>query len=548
MPKAADDNRAAVQDRIARYCDGLAVAVLLAVAIVAALTFRDYGLGWDDYTHAEYGALLLQLFGSGFADRQALSFVNLYAYGGGFDMLAALAAKISPYDLWESRRLCGALVGIVGLAATWRIGRRLGGPLAGLIALALLATCPLYYGHMYFNPKDAPFAVTMTIALLGMVRVFEEYPRPTAPAAALIGIGFGLAIGTRVIGGLAPVYAVAALLLVGISECQTRGWRTVQRDLSVFVISLLPAVVIAYATMALVWPWGVVEPLNPLRAVEYFSHFFEKPWKELFAGALIDVPDMPRSYVPQLLALKLPELFLLLSTLGVVGAFLAILRGNYSPQRRAALLLTGLAAVVPIAITVAERPAMYNGIRHFVFAIPPLAALGGYAGAALMAWIGKRGAWAAFAVAALMVTGMVVPVADMIRLHPYQYTHFNHIAGGGRGADGRYMRDYWGLSFKQASHQFRAVLSERHETPPAGKRWRIAVCGPHRPAQVELCPDFDISWDPTGAEFAMVLGEFYCAKLDAPVLVEITRDAVVYTRVYDIRGKSFSTLLTLPEP
>jgi hypothetical protein len=88
----------------ARLCDGLAAAVLAVVASVALLTFRDYGLGWDDYTHAEYGALLLRLYGSGLADRQALSFVNLYEYGGGFDMLAALAAKILPCARWETRR------------------------------------------------------------------------------------------------------------------------------------------------------------------------------------------------------------------------------------------------------------------------------------------------------------------------------------------------------------------------------------------------------------------------------------------------------------
>ena len=50
--------------------------------------------------------------------------------------------------------------------------------------------------------------------------------------------------------------------------------------------------------MALLWPWSVVDPLNPLRAIETFSHFFEKPWQELFDGALIEPPDMPRSYVP----------------------------------------------------------------------------------------------------------------------------------------------------------------------------------------------------------------------------------------------------------
>jgi hypothetical protein len=43
-----------------------------------------------------------------------------------------------------------------------------------------------------------------------------------------------------------------------------------------------------------------------------------------------------------------------------------------------------------------------------------------------------------------------------------------------------------------------------------------------------------------------MLGEFYCAKLEAPLLVEIVRDGVTYARVYDIRERSIPTLLTLP--
>ncbi len=60
-------------------------------------------------------AIAARLLPSGFTDTRALSFVNLYMYGGGFDMLAALIAKVLPYDLFETRRLVGAAVGIVGL-------------------------------------------------------------------------------------------------------------------------------------------------------------------------------------------------------------------------------------------------------------------------------------------------------------------------------------------------------------------------------------------------------------------------------------------------
>ena len=53
--------------------DRIAIAILAAVAIIAAFTFRDYGLGWDDYTHSEYGDLLLALYGSNFPTRARMS-------------------------------------------------------------------------------------------------------------------------------------------------------------------------------------------------------------------------------------------------------------------------------------------------------------------------------------------------------------------------------------------------------------------------------------------------------------------------------------------
>jgi hypothetical protein len=530
----------------ARVFDRLAVVVLGVVGVVALLTFRDYGLSWDDYTHSEYGDLLLKFYLSGLRDQRALSWVNLYYYGGGFDLLAALAAKLLPFTLFETRRLMGAAVGVLGLFVTWRIGRRVGGPAAGLIALVLLATCPLYYGHMFMNPKDSPFAVAMAIFLLALVRIFEEYPRVSLTSGALVGAGFGLAFGSRIMGAFGAIDALAAPALIFAIDSRARGIRSAGARLGRFVLTLVPAMVLAYAVMALVWPWSVANPLNPLRAVEYFSRFFEKPWQELFDGRVISVPDMPRSYVPMLFALKLPVILSVLGFGGVAGALVAAFRGNVAANRRAVLLLVALAALLPLAVTIALRPAMYNGIRHFVFVLPPLAVLGGLAAVSLIEMAARRLRFAPIAAALVLVAGVAVPVVEMVRLHPYEYTDFNGLAGGVAGARDRYMLDYWGLSFKQASQALRARLAERHETKPSDRRWKLAVCGPHRSPQVELGGDFETSWDPTGADFAMMLAEFYCAKLDAPLLVEIVRDGVTYARVYDIRGRSFPTLLTQP--
>ena len=457
-------------------CDRLAVAVLLAVAVIALMTFRDYGLGWDDYTHSEYGALLVAFYRSGFTDRRALSFVNLYMYGGGFDMLSALVAKVLPFTLFETRRLVGALVGLLGLIVTWRIGRRVGGPLAGLMTLVLLATCPLYIGHMYMNAKDAPFAVAMAILLLALVRAFETYPRPPLATAALTGTGFGLAIGSRVMGGFGVVDLAAAIALVAVLEARLEGLRPAAARLGRFLLWLLPVIVMAYAVMALVWPWSVVDPLNPFRAVGYFSHFFEMPWRELFGGELILVPDMPRLYVPTLLALQLPEIFLALALAGTAGALVVACRRGLAANRRAILALIVLAATLPIAVTVVARPAMYNGIRHFVFILPPLAVLGGLAGAWLMTTLRERSRPLGAAVGIVFLAGIALPVIDMVRLHPYEYTDFNRIAGGVAGARGRYMIDYWGLSFKQASQALAAELATRHEVKPTERRLEALRC------------------------------------------------------------------------
>jgi Dolichyl-phosphate-mannose-protein mannosyltransferase len=533
---------------VERTCDDLAIIVLAAVGVIASLTFRDYGLGWDDYTHAEYADLLLRMYGSGFRDTGALSFANLYMYGGGFDMAAALLHKVIPLELFETRRLLGAVVGVIGLAVTWRLGRRVGGPLAGLAALLLLALCPTYYGHMFMNPKDAPFAVAMVILMLGLVRLAEEYPSPSPRTILIVGLGAGLSVGSRVLGGLALVYALVGFVPLFQEEVHTHGAREAAHRVVHVVYVLLPGLVLGYLVMGLIWPWSIMEPDNPFHALTYFSHFFEKPWKEMFDGALVSVPDMPWSYLPTLFALQLPEVLLGLSIAAVVGAFMSLSRKDVSARRKSILLMLAVAATLPLVIAMVKRPALYNGIRHFIFVIPPMTVLAGTAFAWGMNWLKEnRRSWQPAAVAVFSF-GLLLPLAEMIRLHPYQYTHFNHIAGTVRGADDLFMLDYWGLALKQASDGLRDELVERQEVPPQGRKWKVAVCGPQRPAQVALGPDFTIGWDSHAADFAMTLGEFYCKGLIAPVMVEIKRDDVVFARVYDIRGRSISSLLAIPAP
>src|SRR5690242_13938314 len=55
-----------------------------------------------------------------------------------------------------SLRLTVLIIGLVGLGATYLAGRLLAGPVAGLIATALVATSPLYFHQSAIIQADGP--------------------------------------------------------------------------------------------------------------------------------------------------------------------------------------------------------------------------------------------------------------------------------------------------------------------------------------------------------------------------------------------------------
>lgn len=527
--------------------DIFAFAVLLALSVIAGFTFLDYGLGWDDYAHSHYGELLYAFYASGFADKRAFEFSNLFYYGGGFDLAASILDRFAATDLFESRRLMGAIVGIAGLVVVWRLARRIAGPIAGAAALVLLVITPLYYGHMFINAKDTPFAVAMIFLLYTFVRAFDEYPRPKPMTIVLFGIALGLLIGTRVIGGIAVLFAGTGLAVYLLAEARKLGFRPAATRAATLVGYLALSLPLAYAVMAIVWPWAVQSPLNPLKAIAYYSNFWEKPWRELYDGMQIMIPQMPRTYLPKLYLLKIPEIVGAFAIAGTAGSLVMIFRGLGTPAKRASLALLVAAALLPIILTVLTRPVLYNGVRHFLFVLPPLAVLGGVAVAYLFEKLNEYRRTAAFAGAAAFALVVGVSVVDMIRIHPYQYALFNQVAGGVRGASDRYMLDYWALGFKEASETLLERIKEQKLVKPANRKWKVAVCGPAAVVALELGEDFEATNDAKGADFAVSLGTFYCAELFAPIINEVRRDSVVFARVYDIRRLSFTTTY-IPAP
>ncbi|SRR5579859_2876471 len=488
--------------------DRASALLFVLLAVLVAATFGHYGNGFDAEVQDVYGGQIVSWYATLGADRSALNYIDLYYYGGLFDTLAALANHVSPWPHWATRHLLEAVSGLIGMAGAWRLARRLGGPSAGFAALACLALMPSYYGMMFINPKDIPFAAAMIWAVHFLTILSDDLPKPSWKLVMAFGATVGLALGVRI--GAVLLFFYLAIVILAAPGNRLR-----------MILRVAPAVPVAWLVMLLFWPWAQVSPI--LHPIEAFRHFSAMNGNigTLFFGQMVGRTYHPAAYLPVYMAVKLPDLVLLLLAAGAVLGLRSGVSRRYLP-----VLLAGL---FPLAYTLATNPMLYDAERHFLFVLPALAVLAGVTAAKVM----EMRVRPAFAAIALLLGGW--QIAQMADLHPYEYAFFNDLVGGTRNAEGRFETEYWGSSLAEATGDLSHYIALHHmarATP-----WRVAVCG--KPSQMgdETDPAIKATTDWQHADFFVATTRGACdRRLPGHEIAEVRRDGVPFAVVKDLRG------------
>jgi hypothetical protein len=522
--------------------------LLAALAAVALFTFRDYAISNDEGVQHHYGELIVAYYRSGFADHDVFSYQNLYLYGGLFDIIAVGLARIVPIDAYELRHILCALMGIGGIAAAAATARLVCGPRAGLIAAFALTLCGGWYGAMFNHTKDIPFAAAMMAATFFLVRLSRDLPSPRLRDILAFGVLAGAALGVRSLGLLLFVYlplAVAAQL-----SSQERG-RARLRFVVTAALRTFPAVALAYLIMIASWPWAALSPLNPVRGLFAFSEF-HYAIRTVFEGRVYEMGEVPRLYVPVYLLIRVPLVTLFGAALALISMFASFAQGRTQQRREIALVFAVL--IIPLSCQVALHGPAFTGMRHFLFVLPPLAALAGVGFDGVLDRLARQGRWLASSTAAVMCTFFLWDGATLVRLHPYENLSYNALVGGLPGAYRRYDMDYWFNSMPEAIHRLEAYLREKTplETSQAPKIYSVAVCGiqlsfDRTVTLPQLHWDFRSEWDES--EFFIAPTHMNCDRdLDGDVVATVERFGVPIAYVKDRRAIVKLPVATVASP
>jgi 4-amino-4-deoxy-L-arabinose transferase-like glycosyltransferase len=520
-------------------CHGLSAVLLLVLCGLVVRTFGDYGLTLDEEAHALYGDRLLSYF------QRGLSYDDeLYTwYPGGYDVLAAAYRRVSALGSYDALHLMGGCVGVLGVVGVWQLGRALLGPIGAFVAALLCATTPVYYGHMFNNPKDLPFAVAYVWSLYAIVRLVQQLPRPSWRWSIAAGVAIGAAMSVRIAGLLLLVY----LALVLFAYALHRGWhaRSVAvggRLLQSAALRLATAAAVAWGVLLLAWPWAVLEPLRrPLAALSQFSEYTAHSRPMPYGERIIDTArPAPVDYIPRYLALKLPDVVWVLLVLGAalgIWCVLARARSRAEVRRTLALAVVGLAGALPPLYAVARGSSLYDGLRHVLFLVPVACVIA--AGAAVMIGYAarRRHALLAVAVGLVVALGCADAALSMRSLHPHEYIYFNRASGGLSAADGRYSTNYYGGDYREAFEQLQHYLWRTEPDAYLDRDYVLTGCfngemvPAYLPPNFSRGPEADFSIDFTRADC-------HLRHADRPEVLRVQRQGVGLVIVRDLRTEA----------
>lgn len=431
----------------------IAVCAFFAVVLcVGIIIFKDYGISWDEPTQVTTGGVVFNYITKG--DQTIFQYQDRY-YGPVFEIFLVAVELIFNLTndlraVFLMRHLVNFLLFYVGLVFFYKLcGRRFKSWKVALLGSLFLVLSPRIFADAFYNPKDIPF---LSLFIISMYTLSVYLDKKTAAAAVLHAMACALLIDVRILGVFMPLctalFFIADLLII-------KTFKTpIKKILGNFLLYFVSLIFLTVAFWPILWK-------NPIyHFIEAFKHMSHFPViiGVLYLGNYIDSASLPWHYLPVWIAISTPILYTVCFLAGCFFTIRSLLRKptrSYYVNARPDLMFF-LCAILPLAVVIMMKSAMYDAWRQMFFIYPAflIIALTGITSvfkAVRAAFKARAGRIISAAIAIVIAFDLARVALTMIRYHPYQNVYFNTLAGRDMAeAKDRFELDYWGLSYRKA--------------------------------------------------------------------------------------------------
>jgi hypothetical protein len=361
---------------------------------------------------------------------------------------------------FEIRVLIQAAISLSALIPVFLIGVRIVSKPLALIAVALVAATPAFFGNAFINPKDGIFASGFLWTLYVVMACFDDGRRPSN--WALIGLGLLLGVVTSI--RYASLYLIlvalfAAILFPALRPPQevkdrvpqahfgARLWRQTRLQAVGLALLLLSSSAAYVLSMPLIlaglqtgtlaeiirnldWVWTA--------QVWYFGKYIwaqRLPWHYVYGYMLVQLPLYYHVFLFTYVMALVASPRTMMTSLQVVG------RRSY--RACSTLLILSLAVIIPVIVMLLGRPLLYDSFRHVLFLVPLICVM--FYFAFLQAIRSLPGVLRISMCLIAVVVGSEAIITSK-KLHPYEYVYFNPLV---RGNENLFDLEYHTTSYRE---------------------------------------------------------------------------------------------------
>ncbi|MBI4009032.1 glycosyltransferase family 39 protein [Candidatus Roizmanbacteria bacterium] len=481
---------------------------ITSLLVIIFLTYKDYGIAWDEKVYIQVGRhYLIQIFNLFRIPHNLTEStfihggVHIRTHGVFFDLITLLSTLPFKKFTFELYHLIKALYSVLIFVFLYLIISKLTSKVYGLISVVFLLLIPSFFTFIFVNSIDIPTTLFFTLALWYLFYFLDS--NQNIAKQIIFGLIMALIINQRAVFWYLMILNLLFLLILNLRKNKKSLKQLAIEQLTIFISTIF--------FMHFTHPYLFTHPIvGILDMIRESLKGFPFGAAVLFEGTFYQagVNPLPWYYLPKMILITTPIIFHILFLIGNLVIFSSTFKNVLIPSMQRSSkdgnsrwiqLYLMMIFYVPIILVILFRPTLYDSWRQFLFLIIPMIIIAMFGLKSLFSF--KIGNWSLEIGHWKLITGLLViisllfTVKEMITLHPYQYLYFNSLAGGLKGASGKYETDYLGLGYKEGVEWFNENVNDQK------KAYKIFVEGDPLSSTTYFKPNMHLTTNVNEADY-----------------------------------------------